>query len=94
MYCNGELQKLNLPNLKKAGNNFLFRNNAIVELELPRLPKFRYRLLSIIEKNLRKRNSITRKDIAQLDKNTEITTSEISLARKNIERIRHLTFIR
>lgn len=94
LFCNEELQKLNLPNLKKAGSNFLFRNKKITELGLPCLPRLPHRLLSIIGKNLRKCNSITRKDIAQLDKNTEITTSEISLARMAIEKIRHLAFIR
>jgi hypothetical protein len=95
---NQGLTKLELPNLTEAGYGFLRYNEELTQLELPNArEKIKKRLGDIIDRNMRAQESknkeiITAKDIAQLDKDSELTTSEISLAcgtiEKNIQKIK------
>ena len=77
---NTSLTKLNLPELQRVGDGFLGKNTALTELNLPKNPE--------LEKLLREKNNlknITTLDIARLDKESELTTSEIKTARDVIQ---------
>ena len=84
---NEALIELNLPNLEKAGNNFLLCNRALTKLEAPNCPELVERFSKIINENLKKEKNkkINYNNIASLDKNNKITTSEINSVKQEIE---------
>ena len=98
LYNNKGLRELNLPNLTKVGGWFLHNNQDLRKLDLPNLTEiggwFLYSNQSLREVNLPKldsaeKNRIKSIDIARLDKNNNLTTSEISLAQRWIEKIKN-----
>lgn len=83
---NDSLVKLELPNLKKVGNAFFNNNQSLEELEVPNLPEVKERFLPIIRKNLGVKQ-ITSRDMAKLDKESNITETELNIVREQIERL-------
>ena len=89
LFRNEILEKLEVPKLEEVGDDFLFCNRALTELEAPNCPKLIKRFLIIINENLIKQSEkdkpkINSTDIANLDKNNNITTSEINSAEQAI----------
>lgn len=76
---NAVLRKLELPMLKQCGDNFLLYNTKISDLYVPKLEKYGNGFLKY------NKNKIHSSDIARLDKDNEITTSEINYAGRIIE---------
>ena len=65
----------------------------ISHLELPMLPEIERKFSDIIQKNKRiQRDNITPKDIAELDRNERISTSDISVVRRIFEKIKDKLF--
>ena len=65
----------------------------ISHLELPMLPEIERKFSDIIQKNKRiQRDNITPKDIAELDRNEGISTSDISVVRRIFEKIKDKLF--
>ena len=101
--CNKQLSELYLPKLKKAGNNFLFNNEKLSSLYSPRLTEkgdeflalhpSRRKLIANMHKKNKKNNATTYinpKEIAELDRNTGLTTTEVNLGRKIIEKLKEI----
>ena len=66
-----------MPNLTHVGDWFLYYNKNLSHLELPMLPEIERKFSDIIQKNKRiQRDNITPKDIAELDRNEGISTSD------------------
>lgn len=95
---NEGLTQLEMPNLTQVGYGFLYRNQGLTKLELPNLPELKEKFSDIIDRNIeviesqksKNKGIITAQSIAQLDKDNELTTSEISIAHRIIEKIRGL----
>lgn len=72
---------------------FLSRNEDLIEINMPNAPKeVKERLSKIIEANLEKlenrdKSIVTPKDIARLDKESRLTTSEIDSAGERMNEI-------
>ena len=81
LYNNTALTELNLPELQKAGCAFLFANAALRVINLPKNPELKEELESLIAI----RTNMAPQDIARLDKESELTTSEIKSARDVIQ---------
>ena len=66
----------------------------ISHLELPMLPEIERKFSDIIQKNKRiqRGRNITPKDIAELDRNERISTSDISVVRRIFEKIKDKLF--
>ena len=95
LFNNKILEKLEVPNLRQAGFCFLHYNEALKELEAPNCPELIKRFSEIINKNVIKQSKkdkpkINSTDIANLDKNNKITTSETSFAKRIIDRLKTL----
>lgn len=91
-YC---LKKLNVPKLKSFEGWVLEFNETLTYLNAPKSPKFRMKFSRIIRKNKRKlkkenRRKINSKDIAQLDRENELTTSEVNFADRIFNRMRNV----
>ena len=84
LYYNQDLKQLELQNLEKAERGFLYYNRCLNKLELPKMPKLRAEFSWIIDMNKKIINS---QSIAKLDKDNGLTTSEISMARRAIEKL-------
>ncbi|MBP3502366.1 MAG: leucine-rich repeat protein [Clostridia bacterium] len=92
---NKELVQLELPKLQYVGEWFLYDNEKLNQLELPklnRLGKYFLHKNKNLPKILEAKNLmlITSRSIAELDKNNRLTTSEITMAHKIIEKIKSL----
>lgn len=92
LYSNEKLTKVELPNLEQAGRCFLNNNKELTELNLPKMPELIDAFSSIINSNTKKQKckkpkTVTSQDIAKLDKDNKLTTTEESWARKIIERL-------
>ena len=92
LYSNEKLTKVELPNLEQAGRCFLNNNKKLTELNLPKMPELIDAFSSIINSNTKKQKckkpkTVTSQDIAKLDKDNKLTTTEESWARKIIERL-------
>ena len=91
---NQELTQLELPKLIQAGDYFLNSNQELTRLEVPNLPELKERFSDIIDGNMKVIETqkltngvkITSQNIAQLDKENELTTSEISMVYKITEK--------
>ena len=98
LYYNKGLTQLEMPNLTQVGDSFLHYNEGLTQLELPNLPELKEKFSDIIDRNIeviesqksKNKGIITAQSIAQLDKDNELTTSEISIAHRIIEKIRGL----
>ena len=102
LQCNEALEKLNLPQLTKVGERFLMHNENIKELKLPQLkeigddflsshPKAKELIANMnkeSEEEINESTSINPKDIVELDTEKQLTTTEVSLVRKIIEKIK------
>ena len=92
LYSNEKLTKVELPNLEQAGRCFLNNNKELTELNLPKMPELIDAFSSIVNSNTKKQKckkpkTVTSQDIAKLDKDNKLTTTEESWARKIIERL-------
>ena len=97
---NRELKELNLQKLKEVGDYFLPNNEQLTELYLPKLAEMgdrflihnprREELISNMSKRKEERISIKPEEIAELDKDNQLTTTEISTERKNIENTKNM----
>jgi len=102
LFSNIELAELNLPQLQKVKDNFLFTNYKLAKLDLPQLQEigndfflsnieFAELSLPQLQKGednfLLKKQTIKSKDIAELDKENELTISEVNWGRKILEKI-------
>ena len=90
LYYNKNLSHLELPNLTQVGDLFLVKNKNLSHLELPMLPEIERKFSDIIQKNKRIQRDgnirrITPKNIAELDRKEELTTSDIIAARNILE---------
>ena len=88
--CNEGLTQLEVPNLTKAGSYFLNQNKALTRLEMPKLPKLKEHFSKIIDRNISQKSEdkiITVRSIAQLDKESKLTTSELNYACNIIEKM-------
>ena len=93
---NKVLKRLELPNLAQAGDGCLKDNKELIQIEIPKLPELKEKLLYIIDENKKVMEAqnqsqkviITSQDIAQLDKNNKLTTSEVSIIDKIINKIK------
>ena len=98
LHYNKGLTQLEMPNLTQVGSRFLYSNEGLTQLELPNLPELKEKFSDIIDRNIeviesqksKNKGIITAQSIAQLDKDNELTTSEISIAHRIIEKIRGL----
>ena len=86
--CNKELKRFEAPNLTHVGKYFLCNNEQLRELYVPNLTKeskerLEY-LFSVVKENSKgdKIQNIDSTDIAKLDKENKITTSEIERSRE------------
>ena len=86
LYCNTALTNLNLPKLQYAGNEFLCNNTALTNLTLYLVSELKKKLEEIVAKNSSNIKTITPTDIANLDKENHLTTSEIRNAKNIIEK--------
>lgn len=97
LYFNKILSELNLPQLTEVGEDFLTCNQQLSELNLPRLKEKGYAFLkyhprreeliaNMHKKDEEKKADITPEQIARLDKDTELTTSEVRLGKELIEK--------
>lgn len=92
LYSNEKLTRVELPNLEQAGRCFLNNNKELTELNLPKMPELIDAFSSIVNSNTKKQKckkpkTVTSQDIAKLDKDNKLTTTEESWARKIIERL-------
>ena len=81
LYWNKGLTKLELLRLTQVGDDFLYLNEMLIKLEVPKLPGLRKQFSEIIYRNASRESGnriITPQSIAQLDKDNELTTSEMS----------------
>ena len=90
-----DLKQLEAPNLESAGVAFLRANQGLTQLKIPKLPELSGKFSKIIEKNLGEQKNkngqiINSEIIAKLDKKNKLTTTEINIAKKIIEKIRGL----
>ena len=96
---NNQLSELYLPELKEVGDNFLSSNEKIKELNLPQLEKEGYGFLkfhprkkeliaNMYEKSEEQDEKIyiNPKEIAELDRDTELTITEVGLGKELIEK--------
>ncbi len=89
---NKKLKELNLPELVEAEYGFLSKNITIESGSLPKLEKIEGHATSSL-KNLKlpklqlSKSDVTPKKIAELDKENNITTSEIDWARESINEL-------
>lgn len=87
---NKSLKKIDAPNAEWIGSYFLTNNTKLSELYVPNLTKeskenLEY-VFSVVKENSKegKTQNIDSTDIANLDKNYKITTSEIKRSRKDV----------
>lgn len=87
---NKKIEKFEAPNAEKIGSYFLTNNTKLSEFNVPNLTKeskerLEY-LFSVVKENSKegKTQNIDSTDIANLDKNYKITTSEIKRSRKDV----------
>ena len=78
LFNNQNISELELPSLTTVGNNFLRNNRNLNELKLPNLTTVGDYFLNNNPKFSSGKINIGAQDIAELDKENEITTSEIS----------------
>lgn len=97
LYSNTGLRELRLQELtNKIGENFLMSNRELSYIEIPDDPEVRERLLTVNKNGEFQRlvngskKSITPKDIAELDKKSELTETEIGLGRRIINKLKEL----
>ena len=76
LYLNEELRELNLPQLKKVGSNFLYNSQMFDELDL----------INDEKEEKKKVIKINPKEIAELDRDTELTTTEVNIGKDLIEK--------
>ncbi len=91
LFCNNGLTKLEMPKLTQVGDFFLFCNAGLAQLEMSNLLKVKEDSSTTIDGNILqklKNKIITSQNIAQLDKNSKLTTTEVNLAHKIIGKIR------
>lgn len=86
---NQALTQISLPQLQKVGDGFLFGNQVLTDVNLPQIPELEGRLKKIAARNQITKKEIAPTDIAILDKESELTTSEIESAQKIIEKASH-----
>lgn len=96
LMSNEGLKKFEAPNAEKIGFNFLGTNKQLSEFIAPNLTNESKEdlahLFSVVEKNSEKEEAqnINSTDIAKLDKESQITTSELSSVKKFINKIKNL----
>ena len=95
LYNNRELSKITLPKVKEIGDDFLPYNEKIKNIELSNSEENGYDFLhSAKEKSeiieTEKIDAIDKKDIAELSKETAITTSEMNFGQKILSKIKGL----
>ena len=71
-----------MPNLVKAGAQFLSNNKELRNFKTPNMPKLEKSFSKIIHKNKEK---IKSEDIAKLDKDSKITTYKENIAMEILE---------
>ena len=77
---NKGLTKLEFPRLTQVGDDFLCSNKMLIRLEVPKLPELREQFSEIIDRNASRESGnriITPQSIAQLDKDSKLTTTEV-----------------
>lgn len=89
--CNEGLTQLEVPNLTKTGKNFLYFNEGLTELVMPKLIKLKEHFSEIIDRNISQKSEekiITVQNIAKLDKDSKLTTTELNYACNIIKKIK------
>ena len=87
LYANMNLRRMVLPRLVLAGNAFLYNNSELEEIDLPALKTIgSIGNVKIIAYQSRK--PIAPPELSKLDKDNEITESEVSSIRRVFDRIR------
>ena len=98
LFSNQVLKQLKLPELTKTGRNFLGYNPNMKELYIPKLEQIDEGFLwghpqkEQLIANIHKRINIKAEDISELDKEKQLTTTEVSLARRIIEKIKSMFY--
>lgn len=94
MGLNKELKKLYLPELQDADEYFLYANEKLEELDIPKNPQLedylkRWHNIRTDARNEIQNDSITfnSSDLAELDKETKLTSSEVTNGEKIIQSI-------
>lgn len=91
---NTELKKINLPNLEETGAFFIPSNKQINEINVPyHIKKGKFFLNSIYEQDKiwkKNKKTITSKQLAELDKEKMLTTTEIGLGKQIISRLKNI----
>ena len=95
---NEGMNELILPKLVKVGNDFLLSHKRFSKIELPSLTsESKEKILYLFEEEKEEQGKgetiekyIDSRDIAELDRVSEITTSEISWGKRVIEKVRSL----
>ncbi len=85
LYSNESLSELSLPELQEVGDYFLSCNESLRNVYLPNCPQLEEEMQRIVDKN---KQVITPFDIASLDQEIELTTTEVGMGRRIIERIK------
>ena len=87
LYGNMELRRIVLPQLISAGNSFLYYNESLEEIDLPRLREIgsvgNAKILAY-----QSAKPVEASDIAKLDKDSEITESEVTSSRRLLGKIK------
>ena len=98
LFSNQVIKQLKLPELTKTGRNFLGYNPNMKELYIPKLEQIDEGFLwghpqkEQLIANIHKRINIKAEDISELDKEKQLTTTEVSLARRIIEKIKSMFY--
>ena len=100
---NMDLTIIDLPQLEEYGNLFLGFNQSLIELNAPKAPKLekylekkirsnkeKNKLADKEESNVEHKIEINSKDIAQIDRENELTTTEENFARRIFNRMRSI----
>ena len=90
LYKNRQLNEFYAPNLIEVGSRFLECNKSLSQFYAPNLnEKSKERMKAFLRKNLEKNKFdslyVEPKDIAELDKESKITSSEINNVQKVLE---------
>jgi len=104
LHMNDSITELNVPKLTKVGDDFLFWNKSITKLNMPNLMqagrnflknnKSLEKLKTIMKMKKLKSNTMSNKakishsDIAHIDKEAKLTTSEVSAVGRFLTKIR------
>lgn len=90
LYSASSLKTLETPELEELGDESLCNANKSAKLIAPRLKKVGEKVLSDNKKLSQRISRITPKDIAELDRNSQLTVTEVSIGKKIFDRLRSI----